>query len=112
MFTVHGNDRVTKLYAISGHASHVFHDDFFPRLVKYDKVWCYVAAGECMKNPNIWPSENTVHRTGYMGKTLVISAPYWKSIWRSPYRGRHFLGSFVIMIFWYHRTLAQSVMLS
>ena len=39
---IHGNDRVTKLYVISGHASPVFHADFFPRLVKY-------AAGECMK---------------------------------------------------------------
>ena len=33
---IHGNDRVTKLYVISGHASPVFHTDFFPRLVKYD----------------------------------------------------------------------------
>ena len=33
---IHGNDRVTKLYVISGHASPVFHADFFPRLVKYD----------------------------------------------------------------------------
>ena len=36
MFTVHGNDRVAKLSVISGHASQVFHADFFPRLVKYD----------------------------------------------------------------------------
>ena len=35
-FTVHGNDRVTKLSLISGHASQVFHADFFPRFVKYD----------------------------------------------------------------------------
>ena len=33
---IHGNDRVTKLYVISGHASPVLHADFFPRLVKYD----------------------------------------------------------------------------
>ena len=33
---IHGNDRVTKLYVISGHASPVFHADLFPRLVKYD----------------------------------------------------------------------------
>ena len=33
---MHGNDRVTKRYVISGHASPVFHADFFPRLVKYD----------------------------------------------------------------------------
>ena len=33
---IHGNDRVTKLSVISGHASQVFHADFFPRLVKYD----------------------------------------------------------------------------
>ena len=33
---IHGNNRVTKLYVISGHASPVFHADFFPRLVKYD----------------------------------------------------------------------------
>ena len=33
---IHGNDRVTQLYVISGHASPVFHADFFPRLVKYD----------------------------------------------------------------------------
>ena len=32
---IHGNDRVTKLYVISCHASPVFHADFFPRLVKY-----------------------------------------------------------------------------
>ena len=44
MFTVYGNDRVTKLGVIYGHASQVFHADFFPRLVNY-----YVAAGECMK---------------------------------------------------------------
>ena len=30
---IHGNDRVTKLYVISGHASPVFHVDFVPRLV-------------------------------------------------------------------------------
>ena len=36
MFIVHGNDRVTKLYAISSQASQVIHADFFPRLVKYD----------------------------------------------------------------------------
>ena len=35
MFTVYGNDRVTKLAVISGHASHAFHADFFPRLAKY-----------------------------------------------------------------------------
>ena len=35
MFTVYGNDRVTKLAVISGHASQVVHVDFFPRLVKY-----------------------------------------------------------------------------
>ena len=35
MFTVYGNDRVTKLAVISGHASQVFHADFFPRLAKY-----------------------------------------------------------------------------
>ena len=35
MFTVYGNDRMTKLVVISGHASQVFHADFFPRLVKY-----------------------------------------------------------------------------
>ena len=34
MFTVYGNDRVTKLAVISGHASQVFHVDFFPRLVQ------------------------------------------------------------------------------
>ena len=34
--TVNGNDRVTKLAVISGHASQAFHADFFPRLVKYD----------------------------------------------------------------------------
>ena len=34
--SVHGNDRVTKRYVISGHASPVFNADFFPRLVKYD----------------------------------------------------------------------------
>ena len=33
---IHGNDRVTKRYVISGHASPVFHADVFPRLVKYD----------------------------------------------------------------------------
>ena len=33
---IHGNDRVTKRYVISGHASPGFHADFFPRLVKYD----------------------------------------------------------------------------
>ena len=33
---LHGNGRVTKLPVISGHASQVFHSDFFPRLVKYD----------------------------------------------------------------------------
>ena len=31
----YGNDRVTKLAVISGHASQVVHVDFFPRLVKY-----------------------------------------------------------------------------
>ena len=36
VFTVHGNDRVTNLSVISGHASQVLHADFFPRLVKYD----------------------------------------------------------------------------
>ena len=36
MFTVHGNDMVTKLSVISGNASQVFLADFFPRLVKYD----------------------------------------------------------------------------
>ena len=35
MFTVYGNDRVTKLAVISGHASQAFHADFFPRLAKY-----------------------------------------------------------------------------
>ena len=35
MFTVDGNDRVTKLSVISGHTSQVFHADFFPRSVKY-----------------------------------------------------------------------------
>ena len=35
MFTVYGNDRVTKLAVISGHASQVVHVDFCPRLVKY-----------------------------------------------------------------------------
>ena len=35
MFTVRGNARVTKLSVISGHASQVFHADFFPRFVKY-----------------------------------------------------------------------------
>ena len=35
-YDIHGNDRVTKLHVISGHASPVFHADFFPRLVKYD----------------------------------------------------------------------------
>ena len=35
MFTVHGNDRVTKLAVISGYASQAFHADFIPRLVKY-----------------------------------------------------------------------------
>ena len=38
MFTVHGNDRVTKLSVISSNASQVFHADFFPRLVKYDVI--------------------------------------------------------------------------
>ena len=33
--TVDGNDRVTTLAVISGHASQVFHADFFPRLAKY-----------------------------------------------------------------------------
>ena len=33
---MYGNDGVTKLSVISGHASQVFHADFFPRLVKYD----------------------------------------------------------------------------
>ena len=36
MFTVYGNDRVTQLAVISGHASQAFHADFFPRLAKYD----------------------------------------------------------------------------
>ena len=36
MCTVHGNDRVEKLYVISGHSILVFHADFFPRLAKYD----------------------------------------------------------------------------
>ena len=36
MFTVHGNDSVTTVSVISGHASKVFHADLFPRLVKYD----------------------------------------------------------------------------
>ena len=35
MFTVYGNDRVTKLAVISGHASQVVHVNFFPRLVKH-----------------------------------------------------------------------------
>ena len=35
MFTVYGNDRVTKLAVISGHASQAFQPDFFPRLAKY-----------------------------------------------------------------------------
>ena len=35
MFTVYGNDRVTKLAVISGHASQAFHADLFPRLAKY-----------------------------------------------------------------------------
>ena len=35
MFTVYGNDRVTKLAVISGHASQAFHADFFPWLAKY-----------------------------------------------------------------------------
>ena len=34
MFTVYGNDRVTKLAVTSGHASHVLHADFFPRLLR------------------------------------------------------------------------------
>ena len=29
MFAAHGNDRVTKKSVISGHASQVFHADFF-----------------------------------------------------------------------------------
>ncbi len=33
---MYGNDRVTKQPVFSGHASQVFHADFFPRLVKYD----------------------------------------------------------------------------
>ena len=36
MCTDHGNERVTKLFVISGHASQVFYADFFPRLVRYD----------------------------------------------------------------------------
>ena len=36
MSTVHGNDKLTKLSVISGHASKVFHVDFFPRLLMYD----------------------------------------------------------------------------
>ena len=35
MFTVYGNDRVTKLAVIFGHASQAFQPDFFPRLAKY-----------------------------------------------------------------------------
>ena len=35
MFTAHGNDRVTELYVITGHASQVFHADFFPQ---FDEV--------------------------------------------------------------------------
>ena len=36
MCTVHGNDRATKLYVISGNLRPVFHADLFPWLVKYD----------------------------------------------------------------------------
>ena len=32
---VYGNDRVTKLAVISGHASQAFHADLCPRLAKY-----------------------------------------------------------------------------
>ena len=35
MFTVYGNDRVTKLAVSSGHASQAFHADFVQRLAKY-----------------------------------------------------------------------------
>ena len=46
-----------------------------------------------------------------MCKTMVILAPYWKSIWRPP-GVAIFLGLFFFMIYIYYRTLVPSVMLS
>ena len=46
MFTVYGNDRVTTLAVISGHASQAFHTDLFPRLAKY-----YVRSQPMNNNP-------------------------------------------------------------
>ena len=57
---------------------------------------------------NVGPRCN---RTGDMGKTIVILAPYWKSIWRPP-GVANFWGLFFVMIYRYKRTLVQSVMLS
>ena len=45
MFTVHGNDRVTKLAVISGHASQAL----CGFLSTVGEVLCYVAADECLK---------------------------------------------------------------
>ena len=57
---------------------------------------------------NVGPRCN---RIGYMGKTMVIVAPYWKSIWRPP-GFANLWGLFFLMIYMYYRTLVQSFMLS
>ena len=54
---IHGNDRVTKLYVISGHASQAFHANFFPRLVKYDVT---SQPGMYERTTLIWQSEDIV----------------------------------------------------
>ncbi len=51
------------------------------------------------------------NRTGDMGKTMVIVAPYWKSIWRPP-GFANLWGLFFLMIYMYYRTVMQSFMLS
>ena len=54
VFSIHDNDRMTKLSVISGHASQVFHADFFPRLVKYDVTSQSVIAWKNNTNLAIW----------------------------------------------------------
>ena len=51
------------------------------------------------------------NRTGYIGKTMVILAPYLKSNMAAT-RGANFGGLFFLMISMYHRTLVPSFMLS
>ena len=71
MFTVHGNDRVSKLSVITGHASQFFRADFFPRLVKY-----YVTS----QPVNAWKNTNPLAIWGHSAEAIAWIGMYLKSL--------------------------------